>query len=451
MTGAGPIDRFNIRLWFAATSFVVIAAMAVAFAFLMSDFVAHRLLHREAEVTQEFLQSIVAAEHSAGDVFDPTTPENREALESFADHVVNMPGIYRANMYDPRRAITWSTDRALIGRSFPSNDELEVAFRGELLVEVGALGSNKPEHTALERVAPRRFVEAYIPIKDHGGKVTGVVELYKSPDALDATIRRGRELIWIGAGAGALILYATLFWIVQRGARLIDRQQARLTEMETMAVVGQMAGALAHSLRNPLAAIRSSAELLRVGDADGLRQVSGEIIADVDRMDRHVRDLLTYTRAESRQIERIDPYDIAVECVSAVRHEIDRQGIAVEASRSGLGDGTISADRVLLHQAIASIVTNAVEAMPQGGRLVVLRDIDQPARRVRLSLRDSGTGIAAEALCDIGKPFFTTKARGLGLGIVLARRIVERFGGRLTIESKPGQGTLVTLEFERRR
>ncbi len=452
MTASAPALRFNIRLWFGVASLVVIGGMAVAFGFLMSEFVAQRLLYREAEVTSEFLQSIVQAEHSAGDVFDPTTPNNREALESFTDHMVHLPGVYRANMYDTKRVIVWSTDSDLTGKRFTDNDELEVAFRGKLLVEIGTLDAphHKAEHAALEHVAPHRFIEAYIPITDPRGVLTGVVELYKSPAALDETISRGRELIWLSAAAGGLIVYLTLFWIVQRGARLIDHQQSRLTEMETMAAVGQMASALAHSFRNPLAAIRSSAELMALGDAQTLQRAAGDIMADVDRLDGHVRDLLTYTRAENLRSERLDPLDVARACLADMRNEITRRRIEVAIDATGTGAHEIEADRMLLHQAIASLASNALEAVADGGKLRIAREADGAARRVRLSLRDDGSGITPETLAKLAKPFYTTKTRGLGLGLVLARRIVERFGGRLTIDSEPGRGTTVMMDFEAR-
>jgi two-component system sensor histidine kinase HydH len=162
------------------------------------------------------------------------------------------------------RRIVWSTDQALIGQRFDNNPELEQALAGNLVSEVGWLdGNDKPEHIALAAGTGGRFIEAYMPMR-RGVAVIGVVELYKVPTALDAAISRGKRIIEISAALGGLALFATLYWIVRRGALLIHRQQAELGRMEALAAVGQMASAIAHSLRNPLAGIRSSAELLRL-------------------------------------------------------------------------------------------------------------------------------------------------------------------------------------------
>ncbi|MBL8696758.1 MAG: HAMP domain-containing histidine kinase [Alphaproteobacteria bacterium] len=442
-------EPFNIRLWFAVISFVVIGALGGAFGFLMSEFVARRLLYREAELTQEFLQSIILAEHTARDIFRPETPDWRDSLESFTDHMVGLPGVFRANLYSLDRRIVWSTDEQMTGRRFDVNSELEVAFRGELFTEVNSISeiTVKAEHEALRLAGSRRFIEAYIPMRDSAGELVGVVELYKSPAALEATIRSAQEMIWASVAVGALVLYAALYWVVRRGARVIERQQQQLMTMETMAALGQMAGAIAHSLRNPLAGLRSSAELVSVGDVETAKEASRNIIAEADRMDRHIRDLLSYTRNEKLVVQPVDPLDVARTCITDARAVIDRRRITVTFDEQSEAGRRIAADSVLLRQAIASIVSNALEAMADGGRLQVRVRGGGASGRVVLEIADDGRGMQPEILSRVSTPFFTTKAQGLGLGLALARRIVERYDGTLGIASTLGQGTTVTLDF----
>jgi signal transduction histidine kinase len=106
-------------------------------------------------------------------------------------------------------------------------------------------------------------------------------------------------------------------------------------------------------------------------------------------------------------------------------------------------------DPIMFNQAFTSIITNAAEAMPEGGTLTVtLRQSDE-AGHVELLIADTGTGIAPDVLARIPSPFVTTKTRGLGLGLTLAMRMVERFSGRLTLESAVGKGTTVTIRLPR--
>ena len=444
-----PQAPFNIRLWFAVVSFVVIGALGGAFALLMSEFIAHRLLYREAEVTQEFLQSIVLAEHTARDVFQPSTPDNLDSLESFTDHMVGLPGIFRANMYALDRKIVWSTDQQMIGRRFDVNAELEEAFRGVLQTEINAISqiTVKAEHEALRLAGARHFIEAYIPMRDANREIVGVVELYKSPVALEATIRSAETIIWSSVAIGALILYGALYWVVRRGAQVIERQQQQLMTMETMAALGQMAGAIAHSLRNPLAGLRSSAELVAAGDMETAKDASRTIIAEADRMDRHIRDLLSYTRTERLAVQPVDPLEVARSCITDARAAIERRRIEVSFIEEAGSDRRIAADSVMLRQAISSIVSNALEAMGDGGHLQIRTSGGAAAGRVALAIVDDGRGMLPEILNQVATPFFTTKAQGLGLGLALARRIAERYDGTLRIESTVGRGTTVTLEF----
>lgn len=435
---------FNLRLWFGLTSFGVIAAMGAAFAVLMSDFLTSHMLRREVEVTSEFLQSIVVAEHSLPQLFADVPFEKNPDLISLAGHIRGMRDVLRANIYGADRRIVWSTDPAIAGQRFENNPELEEAFAGELVAEMGTLtGDSKDEHVALGAGTRGVFVEAYIPLRDGLNVVRGVIELYKVPNALDAVLRSARQVIWVSSAGGAIFLYLTLFWVVQRGARLIERQQSELSAMEAMAAVGQMAGAIAHSLRNPMAGIRSTAELLRY-DVLGAQTPASEIIGEVDRLDTHVRDLLNYSRTETPGLQPVDPREIASIVCDRAAVTMRRASVVAIVDDQRSPGVNVQAEPGLLTQVLTSLLSNAIEAMPYGGT-VIIRLAPEGHRHLRISLEDTGTGIPPEILSRVTEPFFTSKSRGLGLGLALSRRIAERFGGRLEVASLEGRGTTVSL------
>ena len=444
-----PNQRFNLRLWFLIGSFGTISVICLAAALWVANFLTHSLLERESEVSQEFLESIVTVDGGAmfrDDGNDLSGPN--PMLLNFAKHIVSMPGMLRVNIHAPTHRVLWSTEQQIIGKTFGVNDELDEAFRGRRVTEIGTLpDSSKPEHVALGQSG--HFIEAYIPVRANGGRgpVLGVVEFYKLPLALDATIRNGRRAVWVGAALAALTMFLSLYWIVQRGARLIEGQQSRLAHMEAFAAIGQMASAAAHSLRNPMAAIRSSAELWRSQQPADQREVAEEVIREIDRMDGYVRDLLAYAKSEPYHLQPVDPARI-IDAILIKQHPaIARNRITVETALGG-APRRIMADAMLLEQALTSIVTNAIEAMPDGGKLTAAIVEGSRKGMVRIEILDTGSGIPEDLIQRVAESYFTTKVGGLGLGMVLAKGIIERFGGHLRIASTRGVGTKICIDLK---
>lgn len=224
--------------------------------------------------------------------------------------------------------------------------------------------------------------------------------------------------------------------------------QSQLVESEKLASVGQMSAAVAHGLRNPLASLRASAQLaLRHPDAPAAREALQGIIEEVDRLDRRISHLLTFSRpAPAHAIrERLD--QLVAAALAPVHALLPERRVTLEVEVDpALPE--VEVDPVRIEQAILEIVSNALDAMPDGGRIAVRGHVDPRApTHVTLAVSDTGRGIPADVLPSVTEPFFTTRAEGTGLGLAIARRFVEQNGGRLEIESTPGSGTTVRLRF----
>jgi two-component system sensor histidine kinase HydH len=443
-----PRATFNLRLWFALSSLALIVAICAAAAFWLSSYMTNSQLSREGELYQEFLEAIVAVNGIAM-LQDETGSEVMQspALLDFARHIVSIPGVLRVNIHAPSRRILWSTERQLVGQVFKDNEELDEAFAGERVIKISNPDVlDKTEHVALRDL--HHIIEAYIPIRiDKGDKsVAGVVEIYWEPLSLDQILSRGRTAIWAGAAASAAILFLALFWIVSRGAQTIEAQQQRLSGLEAFAAIGQMSSAVAHSLRNPMATIRSTAELWRGSLPDQDKDAADEIIRDVDRMDRYVRDLLTYAHTDPQNLHAVDAGQVLETVVQKMRRAAERAAIEVEMSGTDSSPIRVVADELLLEQVLTSIVTNSIEAMPSGGRLT--SSVSRAAgNRVRIEIGDTGEGLPPELAGRISRSSVTTKTAGLGLGLVLARGIIERFGGSLEFSEAREGGTVVAIEL----
>ena len=448
MLGVAGAMRFNLSRWFAALSLVTIAAIAVGASLLLNWFLTDRLILQEAKLTREFVHSVMTVETKLQDYFADPKPETQASVEMSFQHIARIPDTLRFNAYGPNGMVIWSSDRQLIGRNFGPNHELDQALTGAVVAKQE--DSVDHEHGKGEHVDLRHelstFVEIYVPVTDAGRqRVLGVIEFYRNPVALHQTLVELRRYIALGAGVSALVLYLALFGLVRKADLTIREQQRALVENETLAVIGEMSSAVAHGIRNPLASIRSSAELMQSADAPDTREAAGDIVAQSDRLEVWVRELLSYTRPIERKEALVDLPPLVSRCLEDFARELERRSIQPAVAL----DATLPAvrgDTLLLGQVLRSLVANAIEALEHGGH-VTIRGERGERGRVVLSVEDDGPGIAAEHLARAGKPFFTTKTRGLGVGLALARRVVERFGGQMEIDSAPGQGTAVRLHM----
>ena len=228
----------------------------------------------------------------------------------------------------------------------------------------------------------------------------------------------------------------------------LERAQAQLVQSEKLASIGEMSAAVAHGLKNPLASLRASAQLvLRHPQSPAAPEQLAAIIAEVDRLDRRITHLLAFSRpAPFRPLpERVAT--LVQQVLPAFAERGRAQGVVHDLRLpDDLPD--IAADAVKLEQTLVELISNAHDAMPDGGRLTLAADAVPGADGrpgVRLTLTDTGRGIAPEAMPQVGQPFFTTRPEGTGLGVATARRFVEQHGGTLHLASERGRGTTVTL------
>jgi two-component system sensor histidine kinase HydH len=448
-SGAVPVRPFNLTRWFAITSLVCVSAISLVAAEAMSRLFTDRLLRRDAEVTMEFVQSIVAADEFAGHFSGGGDPARRAVLEDTFKRIAEIPDVLRANAYTTDGTVLLSTDSRLVGRNPGRNDELDDALAGRLVFDSGLV--RKDEHAGMESPFAGKgpaayFVEIYVPIRSAGDAngVVGVVELYKAPDALTETIHEVHRIVWMTAILAALVLFGALFWIARRADSIMRHQQQRLIEAETLALVGEMASAVAHAVRNPLAAIRSSAEM--AAETGPSPEQSEDIVRAVDRIEGWVRELLGYTQPGHGQRVAIDANAVIRKSLGEFQSELAKRHVELVA-RLQEQLPPVRGDAALLGQVINSLVSNAADAVSDPGRIEVKSRVAADARHVEIDVADNGVGIPVGQLDTVFKPFFTTKPRGLGLGLPLAKRALERYDGALNVASTPGVGTTFTISL----
>lgn len=427
---------------FAAISLLCVVVTALASATLLSKYVAERMIRHNAELARDFVGSLMRMHQ--GDQFFVNRNDTR-GIESLFVELSRMPGLGHANVFDTARRVVWSTNEGAIGKDAGANDELDHALAGQLEVESELLEASsfiKPEHAFLRDNA-RDAIEVYIPVRASatGDGVVGVIELYMLPEGLISDVHEMTRFVWIACVLSGLVTYLALVWLVMQADRQIAQQQRTIVANESLVAVGDMASAVAHGLRNPLGAIRSSAELMAMGPE---RALAGDIMSEVDRLQAWIGKLLAYAQQGGRALGPVRLDAMLNHLVEAHASRMDRQGVTVRCDWPAQVP-VVQADAPALEQALDNLVSNALDAMPQGGTLQL--SVQPRDRGVRITVADSGVGISPEDLERVFTPYHTTKRTGIGVGLPLARRTAERLGGSLWLESALGTGTRAILEL----
>ena len=224
---------------------------------------------------------------------------------------------------------------------------------------------------------------------------------------------------------------------LQRTVRTLQEAQRALVQSERLAAVGEMASVIGHELRNPLGAVMNALFLVRNGLDDAHAAALDRHLSLAERETEKaatlVDDLRNFVRPRAPQHETVAVAEVLQEVLQATPAPA---GVDVQTDVEGV---TLAADRHQLAEVLTNLVSNAYEAMADGGILRVSACIE--ADEVYITVQDTGPGIAGEALERIFEPFFTTKPSGTGLGLAVVRRIVDAHGGDVRVDSTPGAGT----------
>jgi two-component system, NtrC family, sensor kinase len=228
---------------------------------------------------------------------------------------------------------------------------------------------------------------------------------------------------------------------LEKANREVREAQDQVVRSEKMVSVGILAAGMAHEIGNPLAALTGYLGLLK---AEALAQNQSDLvnyaIAEADRIDLLVRELLDYASPGQRHHERLNLMEIVDAALEMLGHQGVFQGLEVAWAPS-IHWPQVWAVRHRLLQVVVNLLLNAKDACPAGGLIKVT--VTTADGMVCLAITDSGTGIATENLRQIFDPFFTTKepGKGRGLGLAICQRIIEETGGRIEVKSQPQQGS----------
>ncbi len=269
------------------------------------------------------------------------------------------------------------------------------------------------------------------PLIQHGG-LSGVLGFFRDVSErkrMEAEIRRWNE---------------ELERKVAERTRQLSEAQEELVRKEKLAVLGQVAGSVGHELRNPLGVMSNAVYFLQtvLADADdSVKEYLDIIKNEIAGSERIVSDLLDSVRTKPPQVSTVEIGELVTRTL---------YNFAIPASIQLRVDTPetlplLRVDALQMQQVLRNLISNAVEAMPEGGTLQLAAMADEAAKNVKVSVHDSGVGMTPEQQGKLFQPLFTTKARGIGLGLVVVKNLTEANGGKVEVQSEAGQGTMFTL------
>ncbi len=228
--------------------------------------------------------------------------------------------------------------------------------------------------------------------------------------------------------------------------KIVEERTAQLRASERLAGIGQTAGMVGHDIRNPLQAITGDLYLIEQEVQENPNCISKEIAESIAAINENiayinkiVSDLQDYTRNLKPTKSMVNLNEVID---SALTGRTIPQSISVETPKTDL---KINTDPTFLRRIITNLVTNAIQAMPNGGKLII--DAYTEGNAVYIFIQDTGVGISEKAKPNLFKPLFTTKAKGQGLGLAVVKRLIEMLNGEITFESQEGVGTKFIIKL----
>lgn len=330
-------------------------------------------------------------------------------------------------------------------------------------LDVAVIDINLPGKNGIQLLQKLRSVETYIPVIMITGEANisvlpeivraGAYDFIPKPitkDVLLNVVARAAEKKRLTDEKGRLEREIKRYAeelemrVAERTAELVETHK-RLVAQERIAALGRAAAQVAHEVKNPLAGLllyslhlKSKADKL----AESEMYLVDKIVDTINHLNSRVEQILGFARPANLTVRSENLNRIINDVLDLLRPQLTANNVEVQLA---LGPEPVFArvDSSSMRGALMNLILNAIEAMPQGGTLIIAAN--QTDETLRLEITDTGPGMNDDEVKKILEPFYTTKERGLGLGMPYAKRIIEQHGGAISINSRPGEGTTISL------
>jgi two-component system sensor histidine kinase HydH len=456
------VKPFRLVKYFTFTSLIVIFIGTLVFSLLNMHWAKSMQKKKSEDYArllienlnhQVFLQFIIPVALKFGKI-QLSDEKQFERMDKVVRSTLHSFKIDMVNIYDMNNTISYSFDHTMIGKQDFGGKAYKDAVLGKSTSKLIQNGSwfmillGFPQNSRLFSFAPLRAEQ---PLSRISGPVLGVVEIVQdlTEDYKAIFDFQIRVIITTSVVMGALFL--VLLFVVKRGESIIEkraRERLKLIEQlnraEHLSTLGEMVAGISHEIRNPLGIIRSSSELLKkkMAGCDPSNSIPDIIIEESVRLNNIITDFLNFAKPKSPYLTACKIEDVLEKNINFLATQITKEGYIIKKHYDN-DLPEINADADMLYQAFLNILINAMQAMPEGGLIYV--KVSAENNTVIIVFEDEGEGIPQDIMEKIWDPFFTTKAKGTGLGLGIVKNIIESHEGSVRIDNKPVAGTSVKV------
>ncbi len=460
------LKPFRLVKFFSFTSLAVILISTLVLSWVISNYTKDVLLERSEAYAQVFAENL---NHQVFQQFVlPTVlrygaialryPRQFERLDAIVRNITHGMNIESVSIYDSKEnVISYSTVSQRVGKRDAGGDEYRRALQGEnnsVMISdsslLNLLPGSEPISCKLITYVPFRQERALSQSTD---VIMGVIEVEQVLSADLLAIIRLQGIIIVTSVLIMGSLFIVLQFIVARADRIIEaraaerhRLEKKLHHAERLASLGKMITSVSHEIKNPLGIVKSTAEILEkrlIRVAPGNEHLATIVIEETGRLDNIVREFLDFARPLEPKKDLLLVNKGLIKAIRFMAPEFEKYKVRVDMDLDEALD-PVPLDENLIYRVYLNILVNGVQAMPDGGRLLVrtARDGDNA---VIVEFSDDGIGISEEKLQQIFIPFYTDKSRGTGLGLAIVKNIIDSHGGEMQVESREGAGTTFRL------
>jgi len=287
-------------------------------------------------------------------------------------------------------------------------------------------------------------------------KIVSIVRIGLDRGSMDKIIAENRQNIFIFMTFVVLIAILSM-WLLYHDQNKhlagIVEMERRLEKAERLSSLGQLAAGVAHEIRNPLNAISMATQRLKreyvpadASKAEEFQNLSGVIKDEIKRLDGIVEEFLTFSKSRNLVFSNFSIVEVLEKIVKLIREEASARGITIE-TKWPQNPAIISMDINKLQQSFLNLIKNAMESIPAEGKITIT--VDNEGKNILVRIDDTGCGMSPEEMEKIFSPDYTTKEKGLGLGVPLASEIIRGHGGEIRVFSNKGKGSTVEVVLPR--
>ncbi|MBW2591739.1 MAG: two-component sensor histidine kinase [Deltaproteobacteria bacterium] len=404
---------------------------------------------------QVFLQFIIPVALKFGKI-QLRKPEQFMRMDKIVRSTLHSFNVETVNIFDMDNIVSYSFDQTLIGKKDLGGTGYMKALTGTSSSKVVQNGNffeillGIPNHIKVFTFAPLR---AEKPLSHISGPVLGVVEIVQDISKEYKTIFRFQIFIFLTITSVMSILFIALLFVVKKGNAIsLQRTHERilleeaLSRAKHMSSLGEMTAGISHEIRNPLGIISSSAELLKkkMAKFDPANTIPDIIVEESNRLNNIITDFLNFAKPINPDLKTCRVDKIIDKNMAALAQHIQYKNYEIKVKYDDLIP-EIMADSDMLYQAFLNILINAMQTMPEGGK--IRTEIASDNNTVTICFKDEGPGISKEVMEKIWNPFFTTKSQGTGLGLGIVKNIIESHRGSIHIRNRSLIGTRVIIEL----